>query len=39
MSFVVITPQYAAASSQTYVKLYNFENEVITTMAQDSIRY
>ena len=39
MSFVVITPQNATASSQTYVKLYNFENEVITTMAQDSIRY
>jgi len=39
MSFVVITPQNAAASSQTYVKLYNFENEVITSMAQDSIRY
>jgi len=39
MSFVVITPQNATASSQTYVKLYNFENEVITTMTQDSIRY
>jgi UDP-2,3-diacylglucosamine pyrophosphatase LpxH len=39
MSFVVITPQSATASSQTYVKLYNFENEVITAMAQDSIRY
>lgn len=39
MSFVVITPQNATASSQTYVKLYNFENEVITAMAQDSIRY
>ena len=39
MSFVVITPQNANVSSQTYVKLYNFENEVITTMAQDSIRY
>jgi len=39
MSFVVITPQNATASSQTYVKLYNFENEVITKMAQDSIRY
>jgi hypothetical protein len=35
----VITPQSATASSQTYVKLYNFENEVITAMAQDSIRY
>jgi UDP-2,3-diacylglucosamine pyrophosphatase LpxH len=39
MSFVVITPQNANASSQTYVKLYNFQNEVITPMAQDSIRY
>jgi UDP-2,3-diacylglucosamine pyrophosphatase LpxH len=39
MSFVVITPQNATASSQTYVKLYNFQNEVITPMAQDSIRY
>jgi len=39
MSFMVITPQQATASSQTYVKLYNFENEVITTMAQDSIQY
>jgi len=39
MSFVVITPQNATTSSQTYVKLYNFENEAITTMAQDSIRY
>ncbi|MDD2307073.1 MAG: metallophosphoesterase [Prolixibacteraceae bacterium] len=39
MSFVVITPQNATASSQTYVKLYNFENEIITTMAQDSLRY
>jgi len=39
MSFVVITPQNANASSQTYVKLYNFQNEVITAMAQDSIRY
>jgi hypothetical protein len=39
MSFVVITPQDATASSQTYVKLYNYQNEVITTMAQDSIQY
>jgi len=39
MSFVVIAPQNATTSSQTYVKLYNFENEVITTMSQDSIRY
>jgi UDP-2,3-diacylglucosamine pyrophosphatase LpxH len=39
MNFVVITTQSADASSQTFVKLYNFENEVVTEMAEDSIRY
>lgn len=39
MNFVVITPQNNDASSQTFVKLYNFENEVVTKMAEDSIRY
>ena len=39
MNFVVITPQKIDASSQTLVKLYNFENEVVTKMAEDSIRY
>ena len=39
MNFVVITPQNADASSQTFVKLYNYEHEVITEMAQDSLRY
>lgn len=39
MSFVVVTPQNADASSQTFVKLYNFEDEVITEMAKDSLRY
>ena len=39
MNFIVITPQNADASSQTFVKLYNFENEVVTKMAEDSIRY
>lgn len=39
MNFVVITPQSADTSSQTLVKLYNFENEVITEMAKDSLRY
>jgi len=39
MTFVVVTPQHADASSQTLVKLYNFENEVITKMAADSLRY
>ena len=39
MNFVVITPQKVDASSQTIVKLYNFENEVVTKMAEDSVRY
>jgi hypothetical protein len=39
MNFVVITPQSSDLSSQTLVKLYNFENEVVTEMAEDSIRY
>jgi len=39
MNFVVITPQKIDASSQTLVKLYNFENEVVTKMAEDSIHY
>lgn len=39
MNFVVITPQSADASSLTWVRLYNFENEVVTKMAEDSMRY
>jgi UDP-2,3-diacylglucosamine pyrophosphatase LpxH len=39
MNFVVITPQDADASSQTFVKLYNFEKEVVTLMANSSTRY
>jgi len=39
MNFVVITPQSVDASSQTLVKLYNFQNEVVTKMAEDSMRY
>ncbi|MDX9947131.1 MAG: metallophosphoesterase [Bacteroidales bacterium] len=39
MNFVVITPQSADVSSLTWVKLYNFENEVVTKMAEDSMRY
>lgn len=38
-NFVVITPQSTEASSQTLVKLYNFENETVTKMAEDSLRY
>jgi UDP-2,3-diacylglucosamine pyrophosphatase LpxH len=38
-TFIVVTPQDATPSSQTFVKLYNFENDVITEMAEDSIRY
>jgi UDP-2,3-diacylglucosamine pyrophosphatase LpxH len=39
MNFVVITPQNEDASSQTFVKLYNFEKEIITKMAEDSLRF
>ena len=39
MNFVVITPQNVDASSQTYVKLYNFEKEVVTLMGSSSVRY
>ena len=39
MNFVVIIPQNKDASSQTFIKLYNFENEVVTKMAEDSLRY
>jgi len=39
MNFVVITPQSADVSSQTLVKLYNFENEIVTKMSENSLRY
>jgi UDP-2,3-diacylglucosamine pyrophosphatase LpxH len=39
MNFVVITPQSTDPSSQTQVILYNFEDEVVTKMAVDSLRY
>jgi UDP-2,3-diacylglucosamine pyrophosphatase LpxH len=38
-NFVVITPQNDGASSQTLVKLYNYQGGVITKMAVDSLRY
>lgn len=38
-NFIVITPQNKENPSYTYVKLYNFENENVTLMAQDSLRY
>lgn len=37
-TFIVINQQSKKATSQTFVKLYNFENEVITQMAADSLR-
>lgn len=37
MNFVVITPQNADASSQTFVKLFNFEGEIITKMDENSL--
>lgn len=38
MSFVVITPQNEKAASLTHVKLYNFENQIGTLMAKDSLK-
>ncbi len=38
-NFVVITPQNSTATSQTVVKLYNFENGVFNMMKADSLRY
>ncbi len=38
MNFVVITPQEDDCCSKTHVKLYNFQNEVFTLMAEDSVR-
>jgi UDP-2,3-diacylglucosamine pyrophosphatase LpxH len=38
-NFVVITPQNSDAASQTLVKLYNFQGEIVTLMAEDSLRY
>lgn len=38
-NFVVITPQTSDASSKTYVKLYNYMNETVTKMSEESMRY
>ncbi|MBW7846975.1 MAG: metallophosphoesterase [Bacteroidales bacterium] len=38
MNFVVIQPQKADAASQTKIKLYNYQGEVFTQMAADSLR-
>jgi hypothetical protein len=38
LNFIVITPQNTDASSKTMAKLYNFMNEVVTPMAEDSVR-
>ena len=39
LNFVVITPQSLDPSSRTLIKLYNFENEIVTNMDEDSSRY
>lgn len=39
MNFVVITPQGTSATSETLVKLYNFEKEVVTKMDENSLRF
>ncbi|MFA6255968.1 MAG: metallophosphoesterase [Candidatus Absconditabacterales bacterium] len=38
-TFIVITPQDTNPSSQTFVRLYNFENDVITEMAEEYLHY
>lgn len=38
MNFVVITPQNNDESTQTFVKLYSFKNEIVTEMAADSLK-
>lgn len=39
MSFVVIAPQSEKENSYTHVRLYNFEKEIVTLMARDSLRF
>jgi len=39
MNFIVITPQNSDASSKTYVRLFNFMDEVVSLMAVDELRY
>lgn len=40
MNFVVITPgNMADSSSKTYVKLYNFMNDIVSLMAADELHY
>ena len=39
MNFVVISPQDNNPTSQTKVKLYNFENEIVTKMSEESLRF
>ncbi|MFO7446073.1 MAG: metallophosphoesterase [Ignavibacteriaceae bacterium] len=39
MNFIVITPQSSGNTSQTYIKLYNFEGGVFSEMSADSLRF
>ncbi|MDQ1337840.1 MAG: hypothetical protein QG617_807 [Campylobacterota bacterium] len=39
MNFLVISPQSSNPSSQTTVKLYNFQGEIVTKMAEESLRF
>ena len=38
-NFLVITPQDSESSSQTYIRLYNYGDEIVTKMDEDSLRY
>lgn len=37
MNFVIITPQSSNPNSQTYVRVYDFQNEIMSLMAEDSL--
>lgn len=39
MNFVVITPQNAYVNTQTLVKLYSFQNEVVKLVDESSLRF
>lgn len=39
MNFIIVTPQDSDPSSSTFVRLYNFEDEKMTKMIENSLRY
>ncbi len=39
MNFIIVTPQDSDPSSSTFVRLYNFEDEKMTKMNENSLRF